>query len=269
RTGWITNLNEEEGQSHPTSGGLRIGKPLKERGADEAIDEQLEWDRDGQYFHYLTKWMHALCRMAFVTRDKAYARWAHELADVAFRHFARQAGSGELVGVYWKMSTDLSRPLVSAMGLHDALDGFITFREVEHAIVKLSGGPEVNGLGEASEALFALCENGEWATGDPLGVGGLLFEACRLCQLLGEENRRELHLLQDVMQGSGEGLNIILKTGYLKQPPQHRLAFRELGLAIGLRAVPLISNILHDKTVVFGDRSSLVRALHLLLPYEG
>ena len=66
RTGWISGLDEEGGRRHPTLGGLRIGKPLKERGADEVIDEQLEWERDGQYFHYLTKWMHALCQVAFV-----------------------------------------------------------------------------------------------------------------------------------------------------------------------------------------------------------
>jgi hypothetical protein len=78
--------------------------------------------------------------------------------------------------------------------------------------------------------LFALCEHGQWATGDPLGVGGLLFDACRLCQLLGQENRRELRLLEDMMQGSGDGLMIMLKTGYLKRPAEHRLAFRELGL---------------------------------------
>jgi hypothetical protein len=51
RTGWISGLDEEAGRCHPTLGGLRIGKPLKERSADEVLDEQLEWDRDGQYFH--------------------------------------------------------------------------------------------------------------------------------------------------------------------------------------------------------------------------
>jgi hypothetical protein len=67
RQGWISGLDEETGQRHPTRGGLRIGKPLKERQLGEPIDERLEWDRDGQYFHYLTKWMHALCLAAFVT----------------------------------------------------------------------------------------------------------------------------------------------------------------------------------------------------------
>jgi hypothetical protein len=64
RTGWISGLDYEAGKRHPTVGGLRIGKPLRERQASEPVDERLEWDRDGQYFHYLTKWMHALCRAA-------------------------------------------------------------------------------------------------------------------------------------------------------------------------------------------------------------
>jgi hypothetical protein len=265
RKGWISGLDEEAGRCHPTLGGLRIGKPLKERGADEIIDERLEWDRDGQYFHYLTKWMHALCRTAFLTRSHECAQWAGELAQTAFNAFALSSGPGKLVGVCWKMSTDLSRPLVAAVGLHDALDGFVTFREVQHSIVKISGDTAVSGLSHAAEALFALCEHGQWATGDPLGVGGLLFDACRLCQ---EEDRRELRLLEDVMQGSSDGLMLMLKTEYLKRPAPHRLAFRELGLAIGLRGVPIIAHEFQNERNPFGSRPSALRLIDLLLPYE-
>lgn len=60
REGWISGLGEAEAERHPTKGGLRIGKALGERGPDDPFDERLEWDPDGQYFHYLTKWMHAL-----------------------------------------------------------------------------------------------------------------------------------------------------------------------------------------------------------------
>ena len=102
----------------------------------------------------------------------------------------------------------------------------------------------------------------------PLGVGGLLFDACRLCQLLGQENRRELGLLEDVVQGSGDGLMIMLKTGYLKQPARHRLAFRELGLAIGLRAVPIIANTLQSERIAFESRPSLLRIMERLRPYK-
>jgi hypothetical protein len=137
RQGWISGLDEQAGQHHPTKGGLRIGKPLKERQLGEPIDERLEWDRDGQYFHYLTKWMHALCRAAFVTGDPAYVALALELGAAAFIAFSQRSTSGDVVGIYWKMSTDLSRPLTYAMGLHDALDGFITLREVQHASSKI------------------------------------------------------------------------------------------------------------------------------------
>lgn len=57
RTGWISGLTEQEGRRRPTIGGLRIGKQMNERKFDDPYDEHLEWDRDGQYFHYLTKWI--------------------------------------------------------------------------------------------------------------------------------------------------------------------------------------------------------------------
>ena len=138
RRGWISGLDEQAGQHHPTKGGLRIGKPLKERQLGEPIDERLEWDRDGQYFHYLTKWMHALCRAAFVTGDPAYIAQALESERAAFNGFVQRSASGDVVGIYWKMSTDLSRPLTYAMGLHDALDELHHFsgtatRQLENA----------------------------------------------------------------------------------------------------------------------------------------
>jgi hypothetical protein len=102
RSGWISGLDEQAGSYHPTTGGLRIGKSLKERGVNEAFDETLEWDRDGQYFHYLNKWIHALCQAAFVTDDFAYALWAVELGEAAFEGFVRRSGSGRVVGVYWE-----------------------------------------------------------------------------------------------------------------------------------------------------------------------
>jgi hypothetical protein len=67
RKGWISGLSEQEGREHPTRGGLRIGKNLNERKPEEPYDDRLEWDQDGQYFHYLTKWMHALNRVSRVT----------------------------------------------------------------------------------------------------------------------------------------------------------------------------------------------------------
>jgi hypothetical protein len=268
RKGWISGLDDERGCHHPTLGGLRIGKPLTERAADESIDEQREWNRDGQYFHYLTKWIHALCQAAFVIGDNENVRWARELAEIAFRAFVCRSESGEIMGVYWKMSTDLSRPLVPTMGLHDALDGYITFREVQRAINKIPTHPEVSGFNQAAEALFALCQHGEWTTDDPLGVGGLLFDACRLCQLICHEQPREQRLLEAVIQGCRDSLMLLLQTGYLNLPTPHRLAFRELGLAIGLRALPIMADAMDKNRKMFESGLALRQTIDLLFSYE-
>ena len=268
RRGWISGLDDESGRHHPTLGGLRIGKSLRERALDEPFDEGLEWDRDGQYFHYLTKWMHALCRAASITGDPKYAKWAGELAQKSFEASLRRSASGDTVGVYWKMSTDLSRPLVPAVGLHDALDGFITFWETRYAIATMQDHLEVDDLRQAIETLSALCQHKDWTTDDPLGLGGLLFDACRLCQLLRDEYVTEILLLEEVMQACRNGLTALLASRYLDRPTAPRLAFRELGLAIGLKALPIVAHTVKRDSSRFASRPLLPRIIELLLPYE-
>jgi hypothetical protein len=265
RSGWISGLDEEKGQRHPTAGGLRIGKPLRERGAAEPFDERLEWDRDGQYFHYLTKWMHALCQTSLIEAKPAYARWAGDLASAAFQGFgAASASDGGLMGIYWKMSTDLSRPLVFAMGSHDGLDGFNTFREVQNTMTTVSAAGGMN-IAEAIDSLAALCQDRDWATDDPLGLGGLLFDVCRLCRL-SENNHTDAELLEALLDGCSRGLASFLRARPLARPASHRLAFRELGLAIGLKAVAAIAYEIRQRSL--DNRAALRRATDWLLRHE-
>ncbi len=133
RSGWISGLDDGDGERHPTRGGLRIGKQLNERRQNEPSDERLEWDQDGQYYHYLTKWMHALNCIAQVSGDPTYLAWAMELAKTAHARFTYAPPAGGRRRMYWKMSIDLSRPLVSSMGQHDPLDGFVTYSELAAA----------------------------------------------------------------------------------------------------------------------------------------
>jgi hypothetical protein len=70
------------------------------------------------------------------------------------------------------------------------------------------------------------------ATDDPLGIGGLLFDAVRLDQIGGERD------LETALEAAAlAGLDGYLARGELRAPAGRRLAFRELGLAIGLAAV--------------------------------
>jgi hypothetical protein len=222
RTGWISGLDEHEGEAHPTAGGLRIGKPLNERKPDEPFDEQLEWDRDGQYFHYLTKWMHALDQAARATGDEKFQRWARELAVVVHRAFVYVTSSGRK-RMYWKMSIDLSRPLVAAMGQHDPLDGFVTYTQLD-----------VPG----AEDFRAMLDLSALSTADPLGIGGLLVDASRIKQLMALGSwRGDGQLLEAVLRAALVGLRHYLTQPDLSAAAEYRLAFRELGLAIGLAGV--------------------------------
>jgi hypothetical protein len=237
RTGWISGLDGEEAQRRPTAGGLRIGKRLPEHAPGAGFDERLEWDRDGQYFHYLTKWMHALDQVSRWTGDPTFNRWARELAAVAHRSFAYDAGA---LGrrMHWKMSIDLSRPLVASMGHHDPLDGYVTCLQLTSTAARWpgAGGPNLTD----AIADFAAMIPPDLATADPLGLGGLLTDAWRLEQLsrAGAEDRPALRdrLLGDPLVGLSE----YARVGDLLRRAEWRLGFRELGLAIGLAAVPLL-----------------------------
>jgi hypothetical protein len=230
RHGWISGLPEDAGEAHPTAGGLRIGKPLPERDTRQPTDPALEWERDGQYFHYLTRWMHALDQFAHATGDADAERWACELALAAHAAFhVRAGGANRLV---WKMSIDLSRPLVSMMGQHDPLDGLITCLQLQ-ARRDPARDPD---LGAHIRDLAAMVVGRDWRTDDPLGLGGLLADAWRLAQLPGRTSARR-QLVATLLEAAVDGLGAYQQQRPLQHPRARRLAFRELGLAIGLHAV--------------------------------
>jgi len=237
RNGWLSGLDERLGEEHPTRGGLRIGKPLPERARDEAYDEALEWDRDGQYFHYLTKWMHALDQVTRSTGEPRFSIWARELAETAYAAFAHgPPGVGRPRRLYWKMSIDLTRPLVPAMGQHDPLDAYLTHVQLRSTTSRLPGSVGGPHLEAETGELAVMVEGGAWATTDPLGLGGLLTDAYRVQQLRDEGALADDRLLETLLKAALTGLEQYAASGELELPAPHRLAFRELGLAIGLHA---------------------------------
>jgi hypothetical protein len=235
RRGWISGLGEQEGEAHPTRGGLRIGKARPERRPNEPVDERLEWERDGQYFHYLTKWMHALDQVARSTSQPYFNAWARELARTSHEAFTyRPPVAGLPRKMYWKMSIDLTRPQVSSMGQHDPLDGYVTYLQLRSTAAGLPesvGGPSLKDEIMQAEAMI---ERGEWATTDPLGIGGLLTDAYRLQQVMQGGALSNARLLETLLAASLVSLQHYAGRGDLQLPARNRLAFRELGLAIGL-----------------------------------
>ena len=240
---------------------------MNERSPADPFDDLLEWDRDGQYYHYLTKWMHALNRVSRVTGDTIYNRWAIELAKTAHARFSYAPSSGGPKRMYWKMSIDLSRPLVSSMGHHDPLDGFITYHELQMSSAKEPSSPHLDLTGEILD-MANICRGKSWATDDPLGIGGLLSDAYRVAQMMEHQILEETELLETLLDASRVGLDAYVQTNSLKLPPRHRLAFRELGLSAGLRAVEKIQELIETMPGMFGEKQRLANWVDTLMRYK-
>lgn len=266
RSGWISGLSDDEGSLHPTKGGLRIGKGLNERQPAEPLDERLEWDRDGQYFHYLTKWMHALLRVSRVTGDRTYIEWALELAKVAHARFSHAPAMGGTKRLHWKMSIDLSRPLVASMGQHDPLDGLVTYIELQAAAEEFNKSPGTGLQAEIAD-MTAICRGIEWATDDALGIGGLLYDASRIVQLIVRGRFADASLLEIVVKAAMLGLEDFMALNPLVESARNRLAFRELGLSIGLKGVLSMSACIEQHSELFDQNSELVKRIACLADY--
>jgi hypothetical protein len=267
KTGWISGLDAAEGEAHPTRGGLRIGKRLPERRPEEPFDDRLEWERDGQYFHYLTKWMEALDQAARALRQPLFNLWARELADTAYRAFTSASRARGAPRLAWKMSIDLSRPLVSSTGLHDPLDGLVTILELEEtaAVFSTAGaGPNLRG---AAADLLAMMNGSDWATADPLGLGGILVGAFRVEQLMHHGAISGEDLLDSLLSASLDGLRVFVREGDLLRPASERLAFRELGLSIGLHALARLDDEVAKVTSRIPDGSRARHRLQTLRPF--
>lgn len=261
RRGWLHGPHGAASAGHPTRAGLRIGKPLPERAPGEPVDEDLEWERDGQYFHYLTRWMHALDQLARATGSPHLNLWARELADTAHRAFTYTAHDGSR-RMHWKMSVDLSRPLVASMGQHDPLDGYITTTALQctAAAFGATDGPD---LKHAAADYAAMLDPGNWATTDPLGLGGLLMDASRVEQLIRHHRFDGSDLLDRLLAAALLGLQHYQPPGHA--PARQRLGFRELGLAIGLAAVDALSQTAQDRE--FSGSAAARRLLAALQPH--
>jgi hypothetical protein len=230
RVGWLSGLGEEKAQQHPTLGGLRIGKKRPERGEHEPYDAQLEWERDGQYYHYHTRWIMALLSAATHFDQSRYARWAAELSLTGAR-FIEQTKTG--LRMYWKMSVDLSRPLIPVMGAHDPLDGLLCALQVQNH----GAGKDQSGFARYIDQLEHLCMRSRWATDDELGLGSLALNVVRATHLQTQAELPSAIQPRTLLADLEQGIAKVVKTFAPSGSANYRLAFRECGLSLGLRCL--------------------------------
>jgi len=204
--------------NRPTLKGLRIGKPLDERKPNEPYDPDLEWERDGQYYHYATKFAWALQILAETepseTESTKYISLATDLMLGVNNGFIRvDDGTPKM---YWKMDVKLSRPVVPSQGQHDPIDGYITCLNL--------GIPQTS-----LQNLKKMAFSSDLVTVDLLGIGGLLMDCARTKQT-------DPQLFQKIQQATERSLDLFLHMKAQKQmnlPATQRLCFREMGLSIG------------------------------------
>ncbi|KAL4984231.1 hypothetical protein BDW68DRAFT_190653 [Aspergillus falconensis] len=209
-------------ESNPLGGGLRIGK----------IDESGS-DGDGQYHHYLTLWMFALNRMSMATNDPKYNQQAIALAKAIHGPFFINRGS-DRPRMVWKMSMDLSRPLVASEGNLDPVDGFVVFRLLQAAECHFEGGEKGEGgtvlEDEIEDYARVMKRKGEhFVSSDPLDLGMTMWTVHWVieedwAQRLAERCFEQIYELLEIRR-------------YLDRNMKYRLAFREFGTALGLRCM--------------------------------
>lgn len=243
RSGWLSGFSGVEAILHPTRAGLRSGKPRPERGPDDTLVEGDEWDRDGQDFHYLTKWMMALSRYSYVARRPEALIWARELGAVAQLKFT--AGPRTVT----KMSIDLSRPQIPAMRQHDPIEGVITLLELD-AITTRTRGPRTPPLDDATRVLYQMIASCTLPTTDPLGIGELLHIAYRASTV---DAGREL--VPVLLSAATAGLDAYAYSTALAEPALRRLPFRELYLAVGLSGIERLG---HDLGRYLAVRDNII-----------
>ncbi|GLB44120.1 hypothetical protein LshimejAT787_1600500 [Lyophyllum shimeji] len=196
---------------NPVGGGLRIGK-LAESGPDG----------DGQYHHYLTIWMFALNRYSVAASDSRYNTLAIQLAKAIHPRFVTNRGTSR-PRISWKMSMDLTRPLVPSQGNLDPFDGYVVFGLLDQ---HKTGG--VQGLkdeiSDYKEIIHLLWSG--YHSSDPLDLGMTLWT---VHWKLDEEWARH-------MKGRAlVGLRQLEEYGEFDNPPGYRLAFREFGSVMGVK----------------------------------
>lgn len=197
-------------EENPLGGGLRIGK-MEDSGPDE----------DGQYHHYLTLWMFALNRLSIATKVPMYNTQAIQLAKAIQPRFfvGRNTDHPKMV---WKISIDMSRPLVRSQGNLDPIDGYITMK-----ILQASASEDDPRLDDEIKDYKKVMEHkGEhFVSNDMLDLGMSAWSSHWLAD--------KEAWAKDLQNRSLKQLHNLLSRG-AHVPGRYRLAFRDFGACLGV-----------------------------------
>ncbi len=166
------------------------------------------------------------------------------------------------------MSVDLKRPLVDSMGQHDPLDGLITYQQLEATAKRFPETAKQHSLETEIKELSQICSGMQWSTQDPLGIGGLLTDANRVAQLISGGHLQDDSKLESLLQDINVSIQMFISQYPLNAGAESRLAFRELGLAIGLCAINNMQKTIEQHADTFFNADKLQSALKSLARFN-
>ncbi|VDP11734.1 unnamed protein product [Soboliphyme baturini] len=193
----------------PLLGGLRIGKPK---------DEGPGMDEDGQYYHYLTKWMFALNRASIVMKEPKFNAWAIDLAKTVHPKFVRETNHG--LRMFWKLNINLTTPLVHSQGGLDPYDGYTMYR----ILADTANDKDI--LKNEIDQMKQMVNHSIYSTSDCLDAG----EALWLASWYPDESWSKQLYVQALRT-----VNSLWDSGEFSSKVRYRLAFREFGTTIGVQ----------------------------------
>ena len=155
-------------------------------------------------------------------------------------------------------------PSRSRMASYDPLDGLVTYSELQALATGEFGESSWPDLSTDIGDMADICREEKWSTDDPLGIGGLLFDAWRIAQLMVKGGFGTPDLLDGVLDSALLGLESFAADNPLKYRARQRLAFRELGLAIGLKGVGKVQGCIAGNPDLFGREGPLQRKVEAL-----
>jgi hypothetical protein len=211
--------------------------------------------------------MHALNTVSLIIKNPKYLYWAVELAKTAHSAFVYSDSLSSNKRMYWKMSIDLSRPMIESMGQHDPLDGLISYKELQSSLDKVSENAHNFSLQKEIKDFESMCFEATWTSNDSLSTGGLLTDIYRIFQLISHKQKFDKGILKNILYDTIISLNTYFKESTINRVPEYRLAFRELGLSIGLHAIKLINKAELHNTYNFENSKEITQSLFHLDKY--
>jgi len=178
-------------------------------------------DRDGQYYHYLAKWMYALNEFGKIKPE--YHCKAVDLVKQIHPHFIVPGR-----GVIWKMKEDLSGPYPGyGYGGLDFYEGYTVYRLIDETALS-SEISDMNNLIQKDFHHFKCTQD--------LGLGDMLWH----CHFFPQEEWSKLikdrccKTLNAMWRDKGNDGGYFVRD--IKYEPNYILSFGNSGISIGLQA---------------------------------